>query len=766
MTHRPSLLSLLVEPALPWLVLALLFAYTSALFFQAPYPGFGFTPSRGSIKTVFVTSPPDASLQDGDQFIQIGAVSWTDFQADLRQTLFENVRPGQVVPITIERNDESQTIPWVFPGPTQAEIRYRLNSNWFLGYIFWLAGTTTLLFLRPKDTRWRLLIAFNFLTAIWLTAGSVSRWHLWESAIVLRGVVWLSMPVYWHLHWIFPQPLGRLPTKAWSLAYLIAGLLAIAEWFQLLPTQAYFVGLALGLAGSVVLLVIHFILQPTQRRDVGLLVLAVILVLAPSIAISIAGSLNSLPLNAPGAFLTLPILPFAYLYATYRRQLGGLELRTNRFIASYIYFTLLGGLLLILIAAAERWLNFTGEAIFIGVVAALLAALIATISLGPFQRFIEHRVLGIPLPPSQLLQAYAARITVSLDSQTLVSLLTKEILPSLLIRQSALLRLAEGKPVTFYTNGVTADQLPTGEDLRDLLTQTGKYRASTEAGLRPCPWVRLILLLRIEQKPIGLWLLGRRDPDDFYAQAEIDLLQLLAHQTAIALVNIVQAERLHALYQTDIDRVETQRANLARELHDNVLNQLAVLKTSIDENNTQPRFLKSYETVVASLRQTISGLRPALLNYGLVAALTDLTDALAERYENEPEIVLDLPEAGARYDPQLEQHIYRIIQQACENALQHAQPRTIKILGQLEAGQIDLTVEDDGIGFHSDAQLDLARLATGKHFGLAGMFERAALVNAQVQIDSAPGRGTRVRVTWIASYGASQPDETQVTAET
>jgi two-component system sensor histidine kinase DegS len=263
------------------------------------------------------------------------------------------------------------------------------------------------------------------------------------------------------------------------------------------------------------------------------------------------------------------------------------------------------------------------------------------------------------------------------------------------------------------------------------------------------------LSLNIEQKPIGIWLLGRRDPDDFYAQAEIDILQPLAHQTAMALVNILQAERLHALYQTDIDRAETQRAGLARELHDNVLNQLAILKTRLDEQADDPRFLESYESVVASLRQTISGLRPATLNYGLVAALTDLTDALTERYEHGPEIVLDLPDAGARYDPHLEQHIYRIIQQACENAVQHARPQTIKILGGLEPGQIDLTVEDDGIGFNSAEQLDLARLATGKHFGLAGMFERAALVNAHVQIDSALGRGTRVRVKWSSNNGAS-----------
>src|SRR5689334_13702101 len=114
--------------------------------------------------------------------------------------------------------------------------------------------------LRPKDTRWQLLIAFNFLTALWLEAGTVSRWHIWESGAMLRAAVWVSLPVYWHLHWLFPQSLGHLPTRIWWFAYLISGGLAISDWFQLLPKNLYLYGIFLALVGSVVLLAIHFIL--------------------------------------------------------------------------------------------------------------------------------------------------------------------------------------------------------------------------------------------------------------------------------------------------------------------------------------------------------------------------------------------------------------------------------------------------------------------------------------------------------------------------
>jgi two-component system sensor histidine kinase DegS len=111
---------------------------------------------------------------------------------------------------------------------------------------------------------------------------------------------------------------------------------------------------------------------------------------------------------------------------------------------------------------------------------------------------------------------------------------------------------------------------------------------------------------------------------------------------------------------------------------------------------------------------------------------------------------LEIPASQARHDPQLEQHLFRIVQQAGLNAVRHARARTLRIHGVVEADLIDLTVEDDGSGFEAGERLDIAGLLASRHFGLAGMLERAALIGAEAQIDSAPGRGTRGRVRWKA----------------
>lgn len=750
MGKHTSHLALFFQQGFPWLVLTLLLLITYGLF-QRPYSGFDFSPSRRQVTIVYITADPEAALHIGDELVQIGPVLWADFATNLRQTLFDNVQPGQVVPIAVRRDGQAMTIPWVFPGHTRPEVLERLNSQWPLPYIFWLAGTMTLLLLRPKDERWRLLIAFNYLTAFWIAIGLISRWHLWESSILLHMASWLFVPVYWHLHWVFPQPFGRLPAFIWWLVYLVSGILAVFEWFQLLPTSAYLIGPLLALLGTVILLVLHFVFRPAQRRDIRLLVVAAALALAPSIAIGLAGTFATFPAGAGVAILTLPALPFAYLYAAYRRQLGGMEIRVNRFISLFTFFILLGSALIILIALADSLIDIQGKALILSLVATFIAVPLTAAGFPPFQRLVERRLLGMPLPSLYLVETYATHIATSLDIPSLVHRLRDEILPSLLVSQSALIRYDDADHlVVLYATGVDADPLPTAGELPILLTRVGQYRPplSPEHEPQPCPWVRLVLPLYLGHRLMGLWLLGRRDPDDFYAQAEIPTLQALAYQTAIALSHIFQTERLQTFYRADIGRYEAERASLAWDLHDNVLSQLAILKTKAEESAVSPNIIGSTAELIARLRETIKGLRPPMLDYGLYVALGALADDLTERLENTVMVVLELAESDARHDPQVEQHLYRIVQQACENALRHARARTVRIRGRLEPERVDLTVEDDGIGFAAGDKMDLALLIAQKHFGLAGMYERAALIQAQLRIDSAPGQGTQIRVTW------------------
>ena len=747
MYARKSSLWLIIEQVVPWLVLAILLSYTYAKFFGHPY-GFRWASSTGMIIHVF-DKQPEPTLKEGDQIIQIGPLLWEDFRADLLKTFFEEVRPGDVVPVVVQRGSQTLNIEWNYSGsPGPDEIWDQLISEWFIAYFFWLAGTLVVMLVRPQNKRWLLMAGFNFLTAVWLIVGSgVSSSHIWYSALILRIAIWLCVPVYLHLHWVFPRPLGHLPSPLVWIVYGGSVVLAIAQGFQLLPNNLYLFGFLIAIGGSLILLVIHLWRQPAVRLDFRLLFVVAGLALglpliwtAVSIFFGIPASLGS------AGLLSFLLLPVAYLYAAYRGRLGALELRVNRFVAVYLFLILVATIGIPLLASAEHQ-PFT---LIVGSTVSVLTTLAYVWGFPAFQSFVEKRILGIPLPPKRLLETYTNRITTSNSSAALVRVLETEIIPSMLIRQFVFLQFDNGTLKVLSRMGVNEEQIPTEQDMPDLMGEPGIYRSPDFArGDQPYSWIRLILPLKLGEENIGYWLFGRRDPDDIYSQLEIPILQSLASQTAIALSNILQTERLQALYEGNIDRYEQERLRLSRDLHDSVMNEMAALLMREDAPVFSPGFQQAFEALTEQLREIVTDLRPPALTFGLKTALEDLADSLSERNREKVKIMVGiLADEQCRYPENVENHLYRIVQEACGNALKYAHANTIRITGRLSRQKIELTVEDDGVGFEAESRPNLDDTHANKHYGLTGMHERANLIGAEVDIDARPGRGTRIQVTW------------------
>ncbi|MFZ5912063.1 MAG: ATP-binding protein [Chloroflexota bacterium] len=737
----------ILELLLPWLVLAAVLLYTYAKFFLHPYDGFRWD-ADGRVATIHVI-PDQPSLQVGDQLVKIGGVAWQDFQADLRLTLYKNVQPGQIVPLEIERAGQQMTIQWEFPGPNHNEVLDLVVNEGWLAFLFWLTGTLTLLHLRPKDERWALLAAFNYLTAIWLATGSgVSFDHTWNSAIFMRMGIWLCVPVYLHLHWVYPQPFRKIPAPVVWASYLLAAGLAIAQWFQLLDRELYLLGFLLAISGSLLLLIAHLVLQKESRRDLRLLLISAFLSLFPAILVGIYGAFSTVPLFAGAGTIGLPFLPLTYFYAAYRRQLGKLELRVNQLVSIYIYFILLVLLALPLIVLGYTRITSPSVSLSLAFIGAVLSALLSLWIFPFFQSFVEHRLLGIRVPPKNLQEIYAARITASASLPSLLQLLEEEVLPSLLVRQFAFLRIENSSLQTLLALGIP-EEVMGAYDLPALALLADENCLPESRDQETYGWIRLAIPLKVGPDVLGFWLFGRRDPDDIYSQREVPVLQSLAHQTAVALSNMLQTDRLRAMYQADINRHEEERIRLALDLHDSILNQLAVLQMNLDQPPS-PRFQEAYDGLTQRLREIVSDLRPPMLNYGLEPAIKELAENLMERSQDTIQVNVDLQSSHDRYPPTIEIHLLRIIQEACGNAVRHAQAGNITISGQLDAKAITLALADDGIGFETGEALELDTLLANKQFGLAGMIERAALIGAVVRITSRPGHGTQIRIGWKA----------------
>ncbi len=752
-----------VEQAVIWLTLGILLLYSYVHFAVIPYAGFIF--SQGRVVVIFVSDPAELSLQVGDELLRVGPVSWAEFSADLRQTLFEDTMAGEVVPLLVQRDDQVLSIPWLFPGFTSRQFWQRLLSGWWLPYLFWGLAVVTYLSVRPKGTRWRLLVAFNLLTAVWLAAGSgPSAWHVWHSALVLRATLWLCLPVYWHLHWVFPEPLGRLPAGVVVAGYLAGGVLALLQGGQWLPANGYVLAFLLAVGGSLVLLAAHGLFRPEQRRELRLLLQIGVLVIIPLLGAVIAGSLGSDLRLAALALLGLPLIPGAYIYVIYRRQAGRMQWRANRLIVVYAYLLLVATVTVIGVSLLGQLLA-TPDLLWVVVPAVTAAGGVTIVAYRPFARLVERYILNVPLPPANLLAQYAMRLATQPDRKELAHILRQTLLPSLMVRQAALLAVGDQQQVTpVLLLGVIEADLPTAANTLAFLAGAGPEAAGLVAQRplsdqnlcdRPaCDWIRLALPLKLGEKGVGLWLLGRRDPDDLYSPAELPVFQALAAQTAVSLTNIAQAEKLYALYRTNVAREEQSRMRLARDLHDEVLNHIGTLNLFAKE--PPPQFVQALESMSDRLRETIYDLRPALLDYGLGPALQSLVNSLQRRIRQETAVCCQITGVDQRYPVEVEQHLYRIVQQALDNGLQHAQATTIEVNGRLEPDQLCLEIVDDGVGFSPAEGLDVSSLVARRHFGLVGMMERARLVGAVMTVETELGQGVRILIRWLADENIDQ----------
>ncbi len=749
-----------LEYILPWLVLAILLLYTYIKFLEHPYIGFRIN-GEGEVYALFVK--PTADLRVGDRLVRIHSTNWEELHSDLTRPLFGKVEAGQPIDFKIDRNGERFDLTWLAPGFNRAEALDLLISEGWLAFFFWGAGTFTLLTIRPCDRRWRLLIAFNYLTALWLAFGSgPSFYHLWGSAILLRSSIWFCIPVYLRLHWYFPRPLGKLPIPVSAAGYGLASALAVAELFRVLPPRSFYLGFAVAAAGSLLLVSLHAWLQPETRRDLRLLFIIILAALVPSLVVGLIRgipnpALNSLPNQFDTlALLSFPLLPLAYFYAVYRRRLGNLELRVNRIISLYFFIVLLGVILLPVIALAALRNTTVGGTILIGALTALTTSLTASWGYPHFEQFLERRLYGISVPANRLQEILSIQLTASTSLDDLIRFIKDKVLTSLFVRQFVFIQLRNGDSKTLIQIGVKDEEVPNNGEMPAWLSSAGTYLPPQDVEETPAgpqsptdkAWIRLVLPLRIEDQTIGAWLFGRRDPDDFYSQRELPVLKSLADQTAIAFSHMLQAGRLQTIYKANIDRNEEERRALARDLHDSILNALAALSMRLEATALPAGYQEAFEEVIRRTRDIASGLRPPMLDYGgLKPAIEGLAEHLMQRSKEPLQIIVNTEGEAGRYPAEIELHVFRIVQEACENAHRHGHSKTITINGALEGNRIELTITDDGSGFIP--VLKLEELLANKHYGLAGMIERAILIGGEVRIESAPQAGTRVYVKWI-----------------
>ncbi len=549
-----------------------------------------------------------------------------------------------------------------------------------------------------------------------------------------------------HFYLTFPTCLGS-PRQRRLIMSVLYGLMLVALAGRLTATStgirlAYLYN-TLEIMAAVVILVYAYLrpATPDGRRRIRLVVFGNMTAFIPTFCFyllpMIAGATHWMPDWMVGPFII--IAPLSYLYAMIRHSLFGIDRVLNR---TLVYAILSIGILLLYAGPLLLIYHLLPDDLPAQLIVITTLTLLVGLSFDWTRMRVQHWVdrlfYGGWYDYPNVVETTSDALARCIDRAQLSVVLTQQV-PSLM-------QLHVG-------------QLWIGE-------------AATLPQLKVVP-PQLQFPIHFQGQVRSQWTVGSRRDDEDFTTADRRILNTLARQAETALSNVLLVEtlrqqlaELHAsretLAQTQrrlLRSREAERSRLARDLHDGPLQvlvglnlQTGLLLSQWGANDspvtTALKEIRSeVQELLTDLRQVCTELRPPMLDtLGLGAALR----ALAEDWSMQSGVAVhvDLPvDAALRSLPgDVAVNVYRVAQEALSNVARHAAAQHVTLAVCADQPGITLRLQDDGRGFtlpHSSLEL----IAQG-HYGLVGMQERVDLIDGQLQLETAPGRGTTLHITW------------------
>lgn len=763
--------------------------WAAFLAIRMPYTGLDFSWVRGTVGHVDANSPATgAGIQPGDVILTINDRARLDAAA-----AYARLTAATELSLIIERDGTSIHLRLDPIHPPGIEIQKRLVT---LAVAFVFAVFSFYLWARqPYDPTVILYLLVNQLGAAVLTFGILSAidifWANWGfiinlgllSPVLVHFHLRLTKQVniYWRREWLVILYGLALLLILWRQSYFILPLNPIGSAFAYSLILFYF---ALAVTLSVLTLVYDHIHTPVaQRGRVRLVVIGTIAAFLPLVSLALLPQVLLGRIFVPYE-LTFPFLlflPFAYAVAIRRHDLLSVERVVNR---GVVHLILLVTLMLCVLAMAtglsSLWPGLWLEQPLVWGGFTLLLVVIFSPLRGRLQTLTDQLFYG---------GWYNYKAVISEMSQGLSHVLTTEELADLLVhRLSHLLRLKatalflrdeqndlsliqkkgfETLPIRWSSHGILGTRL--GQSDRPILT-TSLRSSLRNTALAPeeqhclfVPGVRMWVPLVRYQKLQGVLLLGDKLAGEPFDVEDERLLMTLAYDATVAAENVrlvktlVQHnEEIKNLYSQLLQSREAERKRLARELHDQVIQDLINLHyyltphptRAMDDAETLKALRGRVESIINTLRAICTELRPA--------ALDDLTLELAiqgfieeiihQDNTNTLDIRLQVSGDEESVEDKLNEDVkvclFRVLQETIANVRRHAQATQVQVELRFEPPHITLIVQDNGQGFVCPISLgDFTRIG---HFGLAGSQERVHLLNGNFQVESAVHQGTRV----------------------
>lgn len=724
----------------------------------------------------------------GDTIQTINGLPYTE---NARAVFAQAYQQGEPVTLTILRIGEKQPVTVTLPVEifTIAEYVDVKLPELLVGFVFWMLALIVLR-ARPNSTTNRVFamvsacVAIHRLTAV---TSVITDQTLVVNIPKIGHMIAAGLigPLLFHLAMLFPIPLGRSPTRLLGILYAIglgSGItLALSRfwvWGLLPPSTATFIGslafqvMLYLLLGGVIALFLRLAWSWINWKKVSRRERRVV-------KIVLVGLIVSLP---PVLVVLGPIVPFFAEGRTTFWQ--GLDVR---------YFML--AIPVAFALAIVRYHAFQSPSpLFISVIVLSLSALIAAVgvavwrfafpnSLGPTERppfilffifiFIPSyfwsrqadwrgwfgRFLNRTDRNYDAVREFGNRVMGRNDIKVLPEVIAQSLVDELELERAAVW-LWDSNSSSYKLCASAGGKTPPAE--RQIFTLHPLPGRVMEVAWDSTPaWIQApaargkfeaLVPLVTEGRPIGLLGLGGRWDEEIFDERDLAVAELVGQQATLFLTAAMQVDELRRVPARVAEAQERERYRLASELHDTIQQFLgrlpfflAVSQELMDTDRggaskLLDRCMDDVEDAARVLREIRANLAPNQLEMSLIRPLDGLTNHVRRR--TGLTVYLDVPDYLDESTTVSTRHaLYRVIQQALDNTITHAEATEVKVTLRREDGRVSFLVIDNGRG-STDMALQAAQ-ARGS-FGLQSMRARLEAVGGEFSFFSDAGQGTIV----------------------
>jgi len=756
------------------LTLFLVIFYNVAYYLYVPLTGVWISYANDSFTSTQITridsgSPGDvAGLKQGDKIVSIDGREITNFDRPIHNPK----RAGETEHYIVERNGQKLEFSVVVGDYLQhPEYLLAVIPGQLLSLLIYALGLILFLFSAAQDIRARLVAMVGLLAGVALAAAgpgyTSAAWFVVDVILVTYAVSnFFSLAA----HLYFPVATFSNRTRRMILHFQLAlSLVIIAVYiFQRINSSASSLPPDRSISSDIIayafdltwfvniglLIKNRFIVKDKEtKRQTNLVVMGTLIGVLPFLLLS---SLPALFLGPQFAILpsnvttlSLIFIPLSYGYVIYQRKLFKIDPIINRALVLFLLIILILFASATILGIISILLNLPSQIVVVGGILCVMVALPSASLQKSIQIQVNRVLYGGYYDFTTVTTTLSNRLSQITNRRDFIDILTIEFPQQMQIGKSDLLMVHDGCIELQDSKGLSL-RMPVGDDeICKLLVHTHLPLRAPNLWALVNPgmakqwdmfgWAQVFAPIAYGDTLYGILLLGVRLTGNIYSNQDMEIINTISQQAALAIANIAMVESLRGLAQQLVRTDEEHRRMVSRELHDDILQNLFFLQVQLAE--TKPDLALHLQKTVAKLRQTIKAQRTSLLDQGIVLALQDLISDLHQLAEDKTIIQLRnlLPES-VMLDDDRTTALYRIVQEALSNVLKHADADEAVVTLKRDRDVLEIEIKDNGIGMENTSQVQSG------HYGLLGMTERATMIGAALTITSDLEKGTVVSV--------------------